>query len=148
LSHKADSLYTLDSQKVTLHCLVNESVHTITANSIFNWDAEFQYICTISVSIPGRGFSFPGIREWPFSFPGARDWGILWVADERKRKLTACCIWKTLKLRHSTKRLYKATRPTSSGSLYPGGKSMNAKAVMSVCYAVVSTQLFAFIGRT
>jgi len=35
--------------------------------------AHVDAVCTSSVSIPGRVFLFPGIREWQFSFPGARE---------------------------------------------------------------------------
>jgi len=42
-----------------------------------------------SVSIPGRVFLFPGIREWHFSFRGARElWRILWGTDDRKKSIT------------------------------------------------------------
>jgi len=33
----------------------------------------YEQLVNSSVFIPGRGFSFPGIREWLFSFPVARE---------------------------------------------------------------------------
>jgi len=42
----------------------------------------------LSVSIPGRVFLFPGIREWQYSFPefpGTREWRILWGTDDREK---------------------------------------------------------------